>query len=72
MTARDPRSDPRPGDVLRKGERTRIVLSAKPLGAGFMVSYNSGKRTHDTWISTWREWCRGAEVVRVSTEGEGA
>lgn len=73
MTARDPRYDPRPGDELRKGKRTRRVTGARTsdgIGVSFLTitegKRNAGSRTTRQWISTWREWSSGAEIVRTA------
>ena len=69
MSGRDPRLDPRAGDVLRKDGCTREVYkidresetdfvwfddSTDPPGAGY------GCRT----MTIWRRWAAGAEVLR--------
>ena len=66
---RDPRLDPRPGDVVRKGRISRFVLErdgnridyAKRVGG---VSRFSG--SFGCWITTWQDWTRGATVLHVA------
>lgn len=66
---RDPRVDPRPGDVLAKDGRERRVDT---------LIFNIGRRAHALlWqrsrnhqlrrcdIETWRTWARDAEIVWV-------
>ena len=78
MSARDPRVDPRPGDVVRKKHRFRTVVSrgdAFSNGDGLKVIYETpGGRSEvlreTTLLLYWQSWCRGAEVVSVAgTEG---
>lgn len=66
---RDPRADPRPGDVLRNGSETRSVRARDSAYNGF-VTYHNGKMTWRCRISTWKRAMRDAEVLHVAGEGE--
>ena len=61
---RDPRVDPRPGDVVRKGQRERTVSKR----CGSSIDYIEGKtnRERNCWITTWEEWCRKSDVLHVA------
>lgn len=84
MSARDPRTDPRPGDVVRKGSVTREVLIFRErlpspmvrFVCAFTSSRWSGGRLVQhpmrqklwTRLAKWQDWCRCSEVVRVAQE----
>lgn len=55
---RDPRLDPRKGDVLQKGNRKRVV----EMRVENTVNYN-GERW--CWITTWQDWAKKAEVLHA-------
>ena len=68
MSERDPRVDPRPGDVvghriLGKLEVTQVVFDA--VDYRFAESKDKGVRFRSS-LDTWRWWCRGAEVVAAA------
>lgn len=69
MSGRDPRLDPRAGDVLRKGRVERRV--DETYAGGFRVRWSKppGWRLYCT-LETWRRWAAGAEVLRVAEEEE--
>ena len=67
MSTRDPRKDPMPGDVLKKGEEQKEYL-----GDGRVRSYDLTEehtpRGHQRNISlesitAWRKWAKDAEVI---------
>ena len=65
---RDPRRDPRPGDVLASRVCHRRVLGVKPTRDGVVVSYaglGSFPRGYTIRysLSEWRRWARNAVVV---------
>ncbi len=63
--SRDPKANPRPGDVLCKEGRTRRVVNV----VGLNIYWSRGKpgsKVQCAWISTWREWARTADVVEVA------
>ena len=62
---RNPRMDPRTGDVLRKAGRTRKVVNVVGLDI-YWCRDKPGSKPQCAWISTWREWARMAEVVEVA------
>lgn len=74
---RDPRTDPKAGDVLDNGLRTREVVrvSVNQRGAtivGYVakVTGNAAKRrwrrVNHTRLSVWRQWARNAEVLETA------
>lgn len=70
--SRDPRTDPRAGDVVNDG--TAVVEVLALLGAG-EIHYRVTVGAHDcdvkSPIDSWRSWARTAEVVSVAaTEGQ--
>jgi hypothetical protein len=68
---RDPKLDPRPGDVLAKTSKAGKKIERHVVEVdGYDIWYTDGKKTdrHLCFISTWMQWARAAEVV---TRGEG-
>lgn len=71
---RDPRNDPRAGDVLSKpggnGPLRREVTSR----SGYTVCYrrNGHRRSRSCWITSWQEWARGATVDQTAEEVQEA
>lgn len=53
---RDPRTDPRKGDALKKGNTTRTVEAR----VEETVNWNGNNWG---WLSCWREWAKNAEVI---------
>lgn len=80
---RDPRIDPRPGDVLAKRKFVR-VLSIIPLGPRatpyvrtFEVykEYAIDRRdipNYGYYLSSFRRWAKNARVIRTAEESEAA
>jgi len=65
---RDPRLDPQPGDVLRKGTMVRKVIRidkaySDSQGDDVAHTRNGGKRERYIFVCNWRRWAKGAEVV---------
>lgn len=63
---RDPRVDPRPGDVLMRGSTYRQVRTYKR-GVTFWhrfgcLRWDLGRESHEEW----RLWAKSAEVVHVA------
>ena len=74
MSERDPRQDPRPGDVVRKGEIDRHVVEVRIglLDSVYVIYHSNYYRPfHESPLSRWRNWCRGAEVVAAAAGTEG-
>ena len=69
MAERDPRVDPRPGDVLRsyKGIE-REVLFNTGLGVKYIYSGTTNQRGYAPLVPHWIRWAANATVVR---RGEG-
>jgi hypothetical protein len=61
---RNPLSDPRPGDVVRKGKRQRSVYARR--GNEVYYTTESSGLIRNCWITTWCDWCRGSEVLHVA------
>lgn len=73
---RDPRIDPKPGDVL-KGKRVEgcgnsVVFSVTVAGLHH-VSFNHGTGRWGRFMtrSAWRKWAATATVIRRSEEANG-
>jgi hypothetical protein len=62
---RDPRIDPRPGDVVAKDQISRTVISRRG-GAITYVSLGRRKGVYDCWITTWTAWARTSEVIHAA------
>lgn len=68
LPERDPRVDPLPGDVLRKGQSTVTVCMVEDQGFGFSFKGQAKDMppmpTWDKpWRGPWRRWAKGAEVI---------
>lgn len=64
-TPRDPRVDPKPGDVLRKGKRVRTVLVVSKVFNRVTYTTASGIETH-VLLSYWADWADNAEVLNAA------
>jgi len=66
MTQRDPRTDPRPGDVLTNGKDTFYVTGVR----NGMVTYTDAPPVEPMQISTtdWRTFSKTDMVVRTGEE----
>lgn len=64
---RDPRMDPQPGDIVRKEGKTRRVAERKGGDIKYFAGDADGRRAEGfpkfCWITTWRSWCKDAEVL---------
>ena len=68
MSERDPRVDPRPGDVVCHSDRRRRAVSHVEYDLVSGEHFDArGFSLFDCWITTWRDWARGGEVI---TRGE--
>jgi len=66
---RDPRRDPKAGDVLIYGpqwQRSRIEV--REIRDGFVLAVMDGRAECVYHPNQWREWMADAEVVRVAAE----
>ena len=63
--SRDPRVDPRPGDVLTKNSLSRRVVRTY---AGNIYWRRDGAESaiRCAWISTWMEWARTATILHTA------
>lgn len=64
----DPRMDPQPGDVLRRGRQVRIVCGREDACGQPGVLYTTpAKRRKGVWIwlalDLWQRWAAGAERI---------
>jgi hypothetical protein len=62
---RDPRIDPRQGDVVAKDGQRNVPIRRLVAGRdGNQVFYRSAENgvVKACWLSTWMDWCYGAEV----------
>ncbi len=64
---RDPRTDPHAEDVLRKKNKVRTVSHTYHFGEVFYYP-GASKVLRSCWITTWRDWCRNAEVLHVAAD----
>ena len=69
---RDPRLDPRPGDIVAKQTRKGVAFREVTTRSGDRVSYTWAGATRPpltplSRIASWQRWCREAEVI---TKGE--
>ena len=75
MSERDPRQDPRPGDVVRVASEQgpRFVRDRLSSRGDRVVWTIDSKRFYYEPVPVWERECRGAEVVSVAAAGaEGA
>jgi len=68
---RDPRIDPRPGDVLRRPRQQRMVLVRYFGGVNYALVPGTKPNyglPHFKWsdLASWRKWAKTAEVVHVA------
>lgn len=71
--SRDPRRDPRPGDVVETYYFRRVVIAS----SGELVRYRESQSCSDvchetTWrfITEWRDWARNAYVLHAAPEAD--
>lgn len=62
---RDPRIDPRPGDILAKGGLRRRVYRVRRLTVDYVTG--AGKMSFCA-RSTWESWARNATVLQAAPE----
>jgi hypothetical protein len=64
MSERDPRVDPRPGDVLLRSGVKRTVLAVSELRVFSVFESLLWRKKHrDSWKSAFRTWAKKAEVL---------
>lgn len=68
MTERDPRIDPRPGDVLKRGKSTRTLTVDElwPLRGLMLLANGSKWSNHRKWMTLhqWEQWAKTATVIK--------
>ena len=78
MTERDPRTDPRPGDVLRNGEGN-LEVQKKVTLVGRNLQFERTQPSHQHPVyripmvckgtkAAWRRWAKNAEVIARGAE----
>ncbi len=73
IAGRDPRIDPRPGDVLRKKTSTVTLTRCEPNTycfefSGLGCDIPPLTAWQDEWLPEFRKWARDAEVVIAAPE----
>lgn len=68
---RDPRFDPRPGDIVELYNGARGVVLKRILFLVY-VEFSHGYGRQWLLIPRWREWSKNASVVHVAPDGESA
>lgn len=64
---RDPRTDPKAGDVLETVFRRRAVTAVYTYAsAAPKVEYRSGAGVHRSSLSSWKAWSRNAKVLETA------
>lgn len=72
---RDPRVDPKPGDVLHKMTDPVMLLITErqvlPVPGGLSHEWvyyrvNDGRATRSTSLNKWRKWAKSAEVIHAA------
>lgn len=66
--ARDPRTDPQPGDVVQKGSSFGFTVRKVIRRDGGNVHYCVGDRKLLCWIQTWKTWCLDAKVIQTTPQ----
>ena len=68
MAARDPRVDPKLGDVLRKDGRDRTVQKCVSYGPfrDVDIHYYCDRHSCSIFLRNWRKWAKDAEVLHAA------
>ena len=66
---RDPKIDPKRGDVLARPRAVRVVLGCPVMAGGVGVAFPRGSGLI-TWvyIDEWRRWAKSADVLMRAEE----
>ena len=78
MTDRDPRVDPRPGDLLEQNTNRRLVTSIEGGRVRYIHTRLMFWESHGwygdnpcwTRVENWRKWAAGATVVRKAGDAK--
>ncbi len=64
---RDPRKNPKPGDAIRKGTATRVIVRTVTRVERNNIYYTvvAGGSEKCAWITTWQTWAKDAAVVAL-------
>lgn len=60
---RDPRLDPKPGDVLRHALCKRVTVVEL---CDQRMAYEVWENAFDTTLGQWRQWAKDAEVIHAA------
>lgn len=63
---RDPRVDPKPGDILKRGKvLRRVTYGANAAhGSAALIRYTDGIKDFNCLLSSWRRhWAKRAKVI---------
>jgi hypothetical protein len=60
---RDPRRDPQVGDRVMKNSTIRNVRKREGGDITYLVETGPASKPKLCWITTWQDWCKGAEVL---------
>lgn len=61
---RNPKHDPKPGDILVNDGKRRCVVQL----INKRIHYREGRRAvEDCTVSTWRKWAKGSTVILAQT-----
>lgn len=65
---RDPRTDPQPGDAIRKGTATRVIERHVARREGGNIYYRTQNSSTEkcAWITTWCAWSKDATVLKTA------
>lgn len=65
---RDPRIEPKPGDIIRKGTANRVLERHVVRRDGGNIYYTAQNSAVEkcAWITTWRAWAKDVVVVRAA------
>ncbi len=69
---RDPRKDPRPGDVIRDGSGITLIIRVLNDRVWWALAGQKGNVLYDMPIEPWIKWSKDDEVLHVAQRGVAA
>ncbi len=67
MTTRDPRREPKAGDVLRQGTEVRLVSLEREFPVKGLVWYKTASEDRcNCYVENWERWAKDAEVLNAA------